>query len=520
MAEPARPRPRRGVEMRERVLHELGIDTIAWSADGRGFGYVARLGRALPLGGYVRITTPAGDVLLGQVQSRRVAQSDLGTVGGPGGVALRVPVRHLEGGGRLLARIAGRRLGPLDGAAGFGDASVAPATARDVAAHRRAEIGGSTAMELGVLTHAPGVRADVRAAGFNRHTLLCGQSGSGKTFATGVLLEQILANTTLPFIVLDPNSDHVHLAELRSFEDYNRTRRVPLSRSAYERLAARYRRAASGVSIASTRPGDVALKARFSHLTIDEQALCLRLDPIRDIEEYNLVVHLVAGMAGRNYTVADLVEAAHRTEGPVGRRLAQRIENLRVADWRIWAANDEPAIGDTPFDRRGMVVDTGSLDDPRERAVAALVLFGRLRRRDGRSPLLVVIDEAHDVCPPRSDDALGEAVTAHVAWAAGEGRKYGTFLLLATQRPQKLHPNVVSQCENIVLMRVNSHTDRDHLAALFSQVPEELVQESAAFGLGEALVAGPCAPTPAMVTIGGRLSVEGGADLPTDWARG
>lgn len=519
MVEPATRRVTRGLDVREGVLDEIGFDTVAWSADGRTFGYVARLGHALPLGGYVRITTPSGDVLLGQVHARNATQSDLGTITGAGGVSLRVPVRHLEGRGRLLARVAGRGLEPLDDMAGFGDATVEPATERDVAAHRRAELDGSAAMELGVCTHSPGVPAEVRARGFNRHTLLCGQSGSGKTFATGVLLEQLLLHTALPFVVLDPNSDHVHLAELRPFDDHNRTRRTPLARSAYDRLAARYRRAAAGVRVASTRPGDVPLKVRFSHLTIDEQALCLHLEPIRDSEEYNLVVHLVAELSSREYTVADLLAAANRTAGETGRRLAQRIENLRVADWSIWAANDEAAIGDTPFDLRAMVIDTGSLEDPRERAVAALVLFGRLQRRDARSPLLVVIDEAHNVCPPQSDDALAEAVTGHVVWAAGEGRKYGSFLLLATQRPQKLHPNVVSQCENVVLMRVNSRSDRDYLATLFSQVPEDLVQESATFRLGEALVAGPCAPTPTMVTIGGRLSLEGGDDLPTDWAR-
>ena len=58
--------------------------------------------------------------------------------------------------------------------------------------------------------------AFVQASGLNRHTFWCGQSGSGKTYALGVLLEQILLHTRLPMVVLDPNSDFVRVSELRA----------------------------------------------------------------------------------------------------------------------------------------------------------------------------------------------------------------------------------------------------------------------------------------------------------------
>lgn len=58
------------------------------------------------------------------------------------------------------------------------------------------------------------VSAEVVAKGFSRHTFMCGQSGSGKTYTTGVLFERLLAETSLPIVVLDPNSDHVHLGRV------------------------------------------------------------------------------------------------------------------------------------------------------------------------------------------------------------------------------------------------------------------------------------------------------------------
>ncbi|MET8776363.1 hypothetical protein AB0H49_16015 [Nocardia sp. NPDC050713] len=35
-------------------------------------------------------------------------------------------------------------------------------------------------------------------------------------------------------------------------------------------------------------------------------------------------------------------------------------------------------------------------------------------------------------------------------WIAAEGRKYGLWLLLSTQRPSKVHPGILSQCDNLL----------------------------------------------------------------------
>lgn len=58
-----------------------------------------------------------------------------------------------------------------------------------------------------------GAPAHLLAKRMNRHTFWCGQSGSGKTYALGVLLEQLMLQTTLPLVVLDPNSDFVGLGD-------------------------------------------------------------------------------------------------------------------------------------------------------------------------------------------------------------------------------------------------------------------------------------------------------------------
>ncbi|TVS08537.1 MAG: ATP-binding protein, partial [Gammaproteobacteria bacterium] len=136
-----------------------------------------------------------------------------------------------------------------------------------------------------------------------------------------------------------------------------------------------------------------------------------------------------------------------------------------------------------------------------------------------RQPTLIVIDEAHNVCPQTPADRFQAMASEDLVAIAGEGRKFGLYLLLVTQRPQKLHVNVLSQCENLLLMRMNSASDIEHLAATFSHVPAQLIRQAATFELGQGLAAGRIATDPMLFQTGTRYSVEGGSDIPATWAR-
>ena len=132
----------------------------------------------------------------------------------------------------------------------------------------------------------------------------------------------------------------------------------------------------------------------------------------------------------------------------------------------------------------------------------------------------MVVDEAHNVCPQQPRDHTQAMATAEAVSIAAEGRKFGLYLLLVSQRPQKVHDNVLSQCENLVLMRMNSRSDIEYLARTFSHVPEAMIAQAAGFELGEGLVAGRISPAPALFHTGGRRTPEGGSDVPTTWATG
>src|SRR6187551_1237912 len=388
---------------------------------------------------------------------------------------------------RRLARVEGRM---LDGRGEpFGDAAARPAGPDDVRQWLEAARPARAPLEVGSLTYADGVPLALDAGAFDRHTFLCGQSGSGKTYALGTILERLLAETTLRVVVLDPNSDFVRLAELR--EDVDQ--------------AARALYAAAAGAIAVRSAGDTGLDrlhVRFRDFDATEQAAVLRLDPIDDREEYAALADAVerSGASGVG-NVREVVDQMWAGPEPL-HSLAARARNLGVDRWQIWSGNDP-----------------GSLETRGEQAVAAEAVLAALwRRRAAREPMLIVIDEAHNVCPALPEDPLTALATEHAVRIAGEGRKFGLVLLAATQRPQKVHENVVSQCDNLVLMRMNSRSDLAVLSETFSFVPPSLLALAAEFGQGEAVVAGKLVPSPTLGRFGPRWTLEGGSDVPSDWA--
>jgi DNA helicase HerA-like ATPase len=275
---------------------------------------------------------------------------------------------------------------------------------------------------LGELALEAGVPCLADAGGFSRHTFLCGQSGSGKTYSLGVILERLLIETDLRVIVLDPNSDFVRLHRLRPAAD--------------PALASRYEQPAGAIAVYSAHAsGERRLRLHAAEVDPAAQAASLRLDPIADRDEY---AALAAFLASQNTFT---IEALSGSDRPEARRLGLRLANLGVDRYAVWAHGEAGSVLDAVHDDnvRCVVIDLGSLPSRDEQSLVAAAVLGDLwRRRTERRPVLIVIDEAHNVCPASPADPLVALATDHAVRIAAEGRKFGLYLLVSTQRPQKI----------------------------------------------------------------------------------
>jgi uncharacterized protein len=113
---------------------------------------------------------------------------------------------------------------------------------------------------------------------------------------------------------------------------------------------------------------------------------------------------------------------------------------------------------------------------------------------DGASPLLFVCEEAHRYVSADRNIGFGPTRRAF-SRIAKEGRKYGVFLGLTTQRPAELDPTILAQCSTLFVMRMSNDRDQailrcavsDAAANLLSFVPSLGTGEVFAFGEGVAL---------------------------------
>lgn len=353
-----------------------------------------------------------------------------------------------------------------------------------------------TQLTIGTELDTPNAPVQLDARRFNRHTFWCGQSGSGKTYALGVVLEQLLLHTELPMLILDPNSDFVRLNEARE--------------SAGDDVATRIVETDIRVFHSSRSDGE-RLHVRYVDLSTPSKAALLQLDPIADPEEYNLLLHIE-----EHTEVIDtdnMVARLRASDDPGMRRLANRVDNLEVLDWDLWSRGSTTvtdAIDERP---RATVMDLGGFAHQAEPKIAALAVLEHLwRNREERRPILIVIDEAHNLCPPNPRTDVERALTEQLVQIAAEGRKFGLWLLLSTQRPTKIHPNVLSQCDNLGLMRVNAPRDLAELADVFGFAGDK-VSRSQRFTQGQALFAGGFIAQPTYVQMGQRLTEESGGDV-------
>ena len=77
----------------------------------------------------------------------------------------------------------------------------------------------------------------------------------------------------------------------------------------------------------------------------------------------------------------------------------------------------------------------------------------------GNLKILVVCEEAHRYVPAGKGGF--EPTRRAIARIAKEGRKYGTFMAIISQRPSELDPTILSQCSTVFSLRLTNDFDQD-----------------------------------------------------------
>jgi uncharacterized protein len=439
----------------------------------------------------------------------------------------------------------------------------------------------ASGIQLGTLINRPHVDVLLDPNGLRRHLAVIAQTGAGKSYAVGVVLEKLL-QLGGTVVVFDPNSDYVLLRRTPQntwtpFADRVQVYRLPSeqqSRISDERIGATRR-----------------MTVQFSQLELAEICELAGIpDSFANIRKALQVAHDGLKRSGRDFTPADLVEALEdlagfggsegagaggyapfdplaagedvagsgdlpedsidpdawfppedrarqalderaagrrggRAGGPAGgapgrppspdavagaSKAVKYVEFL--AAQRIWGFQDVP-MDDLLAPMTLSAVDLAGID----RKIADFVVTKVVREvwqqatRYGLArPVFLVLEEAHNFIPAGPEQGNAARWIKRVA---SEGRKFGIFLVLITQRPYKVHQDTLSQCGSQVIMRLTNPEDQNAVRRASESISEDLLADLPGLNVGEAVVLGPLSRVPVMVRVGRRESMEGGSDI-------
>jgi len=308
-------------------------------------------------------------------------------------------------------------------------------------------------LEVGNLETDDEIDIFVDPQDFYKHFAVLAQTGAGKSYTVGVLIEEMLEQE-FPVVVIDPHGEYSSLGsenperdDSKSYEVTEYSPNTDINKSAIP------------LKFSSKNFSKKELKTLIPDSLTNSQmgVLYNALKDLKDMDE--------------EYNLEDIQEEVSKQDSTAKWNLLNYLEQLEESD----------LFSDEAMDPRDLVepgeasiVNLKAVDpDAAEMAVYLLAkkLFN-LRKRDQVPPFIMVFEEAHNYIPEKG---FGQAVSNPIMRKiASEGRKFGLGIGVISQRPARIDKNVLSQCNTQFVLKVTNPNDLKALSKSFEGMTSEV----------------------------------------------
>lgn len=151
------------------------------------------------------------------------------------------------------------------------------------------------------------------------------------------------------------------------------------------------------------------------------------------------------------------------------------------------------------------IIDLNSAEDEIVEIVSSVItrlIFDTLRKAEPRNtfPVSLVLEEAHRYI---SYDSKRTFLRANQIFdrVAKEGRKYGLFFTISSQRPSELSKTVLSQCSNFIVHRIQNPDDLQHIRQITPHISETTLKKLPSIPTQHALIFGSSVNIPALFKV-------------------
>lgn len=377
---------------------------------------------------------------------------------------------------------------------------------------------------------------------FQRHALIVGSTGSGKSWTTARLLDQIAALPQANTVLFDIHGEYRTLKgdafqhlKIAGPADIDHQRGIdegvlhlPYWLLGYEALVAmfvdRSDQNAPNQSMVMTRAIIEAKRATLGspehreildNFTIDSPVPFAIDTVLANLSDLN--TQMVAGAKANTEKQGDYYGKLSRLIARLeAKRADRRLAFLFQAPppcmemaWLEKMVHRLIAGRGAQEDNKGgiKIVDFSEVPSdvlPLMVSLMAQILFTTAiwTKSSQRHPIAILCDEAHLYIPERAQADSGESVAVEIfERIAKEGRKYGIGLVVISQRPSEVNRTVLSQCNNVIAMRLTNGDDQNVIKRLLPDSLGSFGELLPVLDVGEALVVGDASLLPTRVRI-------------------
>lgn len=201
------------------------------------------------------------------------------------------------------------------------------------------------------------------------------------------------------------------------------------------------------------------------------------------------------------------LRAEYEEAGAQERQVAQRLLDIVRRALSVWGEVFDPSARsplDTIVSNRVNVLDISDLTELQAQIVVNTYLDNILQDRktmvrggEGkfRSPVVVAIEEAHVFMPSGESTECSETI----ARVAREGRKFGVSLIIVSQRPSRLNPDITSQMGSLAISGITHPSDQNFINQVTDEVSADLGTSLPSLNPGEMVLVGHFIKVPALV---------------------
>ena len=324
------------------------------------------------------------------------------------------------------------------------------------------------------------------------HLAVLAKSGSGKSYAVGVLLEEMIERK-VPILVIDPHGEYSSLRfKNDDVEDIEKLKHFNFEPTGFN-------------------------MEEFGDIQTNSNARPLSLNGHITSEE---LIHILPGKLSGNQQ-AVLYSSLKNSQTPTFDSLLLSLEQeesnakfgvMNMVEYlkNLEIFNESP----TPYNElvkpgRCNILNLKGINPDVQQLIVYKIsrdLF-ELRKKNKIPPFFLVIEEAHNYCPERS---FGEAKSSKVIRnIASEGRKFGLGLCIISQRPARVDKSVLSQCSTQIILKVTNPNDLKAISTSIEGLTSSTEKEIQNLTIGTAMVTG-LSEVPLLVNIRPKKSRHGG----------